>query len=187
MAGNEEAELLVLMGIDANAVRTYHVFSLLEQAISGQRKSSIDALFGIVTGFVAIIDLVSFVQVPNTAPYVLVLSLVLVLGAGYLWSRHRAKEYESLGLVRKFGMYLDQMRRSFRQLNVAEALSKRTPELEAIKASILASLKGSLEGLSAIQADIAEIDYYTLGEGKTEVAQEMKKALAALSGRSSPQ
>jgi len=48
-------------------------------------------------------------------------------------------------------------------------------------------LKGSLEGLSAIQADIAEIDYYTLGEGKTEVAQEMKKALAALSGRSSPQ
>src|SRR3989442_12786878 len=67
-------QLLLLMGADANAERSYRIYSLLESSINQNRKSALDLLFGVVGSITAVINYLALLQVPKTAPWVALIS-----------------------------------------------------------------------------------------------------------------
>jgi len=173
MSDDDTTELLLLMGVDAIAMRLYHTFGLLERVVNEQKKSMLDILLGIVGGLVTLIDYLTFLQLPTTiTPYVMGVSIVVLAVVVYQWWRSRNRGYEALATVRKFGMYLDQVRRCVRELRVAEGLADGQTN-RWLKTYIQRSLKTAIEGIDGLEKQMKELDFFTLGETKSGVDAEI--------------
>lgn len=181
MSRDEATDLLVLMGVDAGAMRSYHMWQLMEKSLSAQKKTMLDVLIGLLSSVLTVINFMSAMQIPESLWIVLPVSVVIMVIAIVLWLRGRGQSYAVLGAVRKFGLYLDSMRRHYRQLQIAEHLSETGVDLDAIKDSILRGLEVAIEGIDALKEDMTKIDYYTLGEIQEKVKGEIEKARTRVS------
>ena len=183
---NGKLELLALISTDASAIRMYHAFSLLEKLVNAQRKATLDLSFTLLGGFVTLTNVLSIFGFPTTAPWVFAVSIVFMVVIGYYWWESRQKGHELLETVTKFGIYLDEMRRYSRQLEVAIDLSKSDSRMEHIENHIRASLSVALESLDSIIEDIKDIDYLTLGEKKENVEAEIETSKRLLETENTP-
>ena len=172
----ELAGLLTLMGTDASAIRTNYNFSLLERIVNSQRKSSLDIVIALISNFVTLINFFSFYQLPSTAPYVLGLSVVFMAVAIGFWWKERNRGYELLERATKFGIFLDELKRYRRQLQVADLISGSAQPLQEIKDSIKQNIRLAIESLDALIKDLSETDYTTLGQKKEDVRAEIEAA-----------
>ncbi len=174
MTSDREIELLQLMGVDDTAVRAYYTFNLLERFINARRRSRLDALFVFVSGLIGLIDYLVLLQIPETLPVVVSVSVGAIIVAAYLWWRQRNKSHgEALSAYRSFGVALDRMRRWFRQLKLAESLVEGTTDLEAIKNQIRRDLKMATDVLGGLKRRMDDEDYEALNEDQDRLWNEI--------------
>lgn len=174
MAQDQEMNLLLLMGADATAVRANHTFNLLEVWINSQKRSRLDTVFAFVSGLTTLIGYLALFQVPESLPLVVLMSAVVIGIAAILWWWRRHTSYgEALRTMRRFGIYLDQMRRFDRQLQLADQIQEAKTNVEAIRELIRRSLGRSTDTLCSLKADMDYLDYFTLNEEEDAVWSEI--------------
>ncbi len=170
MPQDQEMNLLQLMGVDATAVRANHTFNLLEGWVNAQKRFKLDSVFAFVSGLTAITGFLRILQVPESLPVVIIVSAIFIAIVGILWWRRRHMSFwEALRTMRRFGVYLDQMRRFDRQLELAKGLKGAKTDLNAIRNMIRRSLKSSTDGLLSLRGDMSPTDYDTLSEEEESV------------------
>jgi len=167
--------LFELMATDSAANRLYYSFSVLERIAQDQRKSSLDSLFSLLGGVVTLVNLVSYYQIPNSWPYVLAVSVVLIMLAGYYWWTSRNKGFEALEALTRFLIQLDSYRRGYRELIIANSLDPKDDEIKNVVQYLKASLSDTHKTLEAMMNNLTKDDYTTMGETEMALRSELER------------
>lgn len=148
---NRDPSLIhILRAMDDENIRSYREIQLLETLVQGQAKGFIDQIFVLAGIGASIVIGFAYVQDPasRVAIYIVYPIIVAILVLGLFLQRRSLSHSHEMGEMAHLGMYLDQVGKFLREIDLAEELGSDDGKMSEFIGDTKDALNGILPDLA---------------------------------------